>query len=79
MGSEGPSRQQRLRRAILVVAVVGLLVFAAGWVFYQYAPRQTPQGQPALVELPAGELGAFTAAFNAASTSVRVVLMLSPT
>jgi hypothetical protein len=79
MGNDQSSKRRRWLRAILVAAIVGFLLLGAGWILYQYVPRHTPAGQPELVELPAGDLDAFTAAFNGASSSVRVVLMLSPT
>ena len=79
MGSNLPSRRHRWLRAILVVAAAGLLVLVAAWLLYQYAPRRTPAGQPELMHLAAGNPDAFTAAFNDASPTVRVVLMLSPT
>ncbi len=54
---------------------VGLL--ALGWHFYGGA--RVPAGQPALVSLTSTNFDELRAAFNAASSEVRIVLLLSPT
>jgi hypothetical protein len=57
--------------------VVLLIVFGA--VYYFYGGHVTPQGQPPLVSFSAGDLTPLQTAFNASASSVRVVVMLSPT
>jgi hypothetical protein len=63
------------RRAILLV--LALLVGAAGWYFY--AGSSTPEGQPPLAHLSAGNLSEFRSAFNAAAAGPRLLILLSPT
>lgn len=61
------------------VAATIVLLVAGGFLYYRYAPRHAPRGQPALTYLSAGSLGDLRAAFNAASDQTRLVLLLSPT
>ena len=56
--------------AVLVVALAGLYYMRAG---------HAPAGQPALVEMNSRVLSGLQADFNRAPSSVRVVLLLSPT
>ena len=61
-----------------VAGTIALLV-AGGFLFYCYAARHVPPGQPPLTHLSAGTLGDLRAAFNAASDRPRLLLLLSPT
>jgi len=58
-----------------VLVLVGL--FALGRHFY--GGRAVPAGQPPLVSLTATNFDQLRAAFNSASSEVRIVLLLSPT
>jgi hypothetical protein len=64
------------RKRVLLVVVL-LLVF--GVAYYFYGGHVTPQGQPPLVSFSAGDLTPLKTPFNASASSVRVVVMLSPT
>ena len=64
------------QKRILLVVVL-LLVFGAG--YYFYGGHSTPKGQPPLVSFSSGDLTPLKTAFNASTSSVRVVVMLSPT
>ena len=61
-----------------IVLVVVLLV-AFGAVIYFYGGHSTPKGQPPLVSFSSGDLTPLKTAFNGSSSSIRVVVMLSPT
>jgi hypothetical protein len=60
---------------ILVIAVL----IAAGAVFYLYGGHSTPQGQQPLVSFSSGDLTSLKSNFNGSASSVRVLVMLSPT
>lgn len=64
------------RKRILLGAVL-LAVFGAG--YYFYGGHSTPKGQPPLVSISGSDLTPLKTAFNASSSSTRVVVMLSPT
>jgi hypothetical protein len=64
------------RKRILLVVVL-LLVF--GTVYYFYGGHSVPKGQAPLVSFSPGDLTPLKTAFNASASSIRVVLMLSPT
>ena len=57
------------------MALVVLLAVA----YYNYAPRETPAGQPPLVLLSPQNFSEFQKQFNDSAASVRVVTLLSPT
>ncbi len=63
------------RKRILLFAV--LLVFGA--MYYFYGGHSTPKGQPPLVSFSSGDLTPLKTAFNGSASSIRVVVMLSPT
>jgi hypothetical protein len=63
------------KRIILVVVLLVLL----GAVYYFYGGHSTPKGQPPLVSVSSGDLSPLKTAFNASASSIRVVVMLSPT
>ena len=60
-----------------VAALVLVAVGAIGWI--ALGPRSVPAGQPPLAKLDAAGLPAFREAFNGASGSIRLLVMLSPT
>jgi hypothetical protein len=64
------------RKRILLVVVL-LMVFGA--VYYFYGGNSTPSGQPPLASFSSGDLAPLKTAFNSSSSSIRVVVMLSPT
>ncbi len=64
------------RKRILLVVVL-LVVFGA--VYYFYGGHSTPKGQPPLVSFSPSDLTPLKTVFNASASSVRVVVMLSPT
>jgi hypothetical protein len=63
------------KRILLVVII--LLAFAGA--YYFYGGHSTPQGQQRLVRFSSGDLTSLRTAFNSSASSVRVLLMLSPT
>jgi hypothetical protein len=65
------------RRSILILGSLAVLLAAVLW--YLYAPRRTPAGQPPLATIRNGSLEALRADFNRDSGHVRIILLLSPT
>jgi len=63
------------KRMLLIVAL--LMVFGA--VYYLYGGHSTPKVQPPLASFSSGDLTPLKTAFNGSASSVRVVVMLSPT
>ncbi len=63
------------KRMVWIVVVV----LAFGAFYYLYGGGATPKGQPPLMSLNAGNMTALKDAFNGSASSVRVLLMLSPT
>jgi hypothetical protein len=63
------------RRRIVLVMV--LVAFEA--LYYFYGGHSTPKGQPPLVSFSSGDLMPLKTAFNDSASSIRVVVMLSPT
>jgi hypothetical protein len=66
-----------MTRKRIVLVVVVLVAFAA--LYYFYGGHSTPEGQPPLVSFSSGDLMPLKAAFNDSASSIRVVVMLSPT
>lgn len=64
------------RKGILLVLVF-LVLF--GVFYYFYGGHSTPIGQSALINLSPGDLAPLKTAFNVLPSSIRVILMLSPT
>jgi hypothetical protein len=64
------------RKGIVVgsITVIALLVF-----YYFYGGSTTPKGQQPLVGLNASNIASLKDAFNGSSSSVRLVVLLSPT
>lgn len=67
-----------MKKALIVFALIASL-FAGFAVWHAYRPRQTPRGQAPLESLNSRNLGNFQKAFNSSPSSVRMVLLLSPT
>lgn len=61
----------------IFLVVITLLAFAA--LYYFYGGHSTPQGQQRLASFSSGDLTPLKTAFNSSASSVRVLLMLSPT
>ena len=66
------------RRVAQLTAVV-VIVGTGGFLYYRYAPRRVPTGQPPLSYLSRSTLADLRATFNAASDRTRLLLLLSPT
>lgn len=67
-----------MKKALLILAIIAAVVGAlASWSALQ--PRRSPSGQPPLESLTVGNLSEFRKAFNHSPSSVRMVLLLSPT
>jgi hypothetical protein len=64
------------RKRVFILAVL-LLLLAAG--YYFYGGHIAPKGQPPLLSFASGDLTPLKNAFNSSASSVRVVVMLSPT
>jgi hypothetical protein len=64
------------RQRILLFAVL-LVAFAT--VYYFYGGHSTPKGQPPLVSFSSSDLTPLKTVFNGSSSSIRIVVMLSPT
>ena len=56
-----------------------VLLVAFGAVYYFYGGHSTPKGQLPLVSFSSGDLTPLRTAFNGSASSIRVVVMLSPT
>jgi len=63
------------KRILLVVVIVAVF----GLAYYLYGGHTTPQGQPPLASFSSGDLTPLKTAFNNSASSVRVLVMLSPT
>jgi hypothetical protein len=63
------------KRALWLIVAIAIL--AVG--FYLWGSSSTPPGQPPLVSLNEANVSHFQQTFNAARSSTRVVLLLSPT
>jgi hypothetical protein len=66
-----------MTRKRIVLVVVPLVAFGA--LYYFYGGYSTPKGQPPLVSFSSGDLMPLKTAFNDSASSIRVVVMLSPT
>jgi len=55
------------------------IVIALGVAYYFYGGGSTPRGQSPLVNLNANNMSTLKTAFNDSASSVRVMVMLSPT
>jgi hypothetical protein len=68
-----------VRRTLAIFAAIAVVTLVSGLVWWRFAPRRTPGGQPPLATLDAASLSAFRDAFNAAGGEIRIVALLSPT
>jgi hypothetical protein len=67
-----------MRKALIaLLLVISAAAGIAAW--YSLQPRHTPPGQPPLDSLNVQNLSDFKKAFNDSASSVRLVLLLSPT
>jgi len=64
------------RKRIFLVAIVLVALRIA---YYFYAGHSTPKGQPPMVSFSSDGPAPLKAAFNASASSIRVIVMLSPT
>ncbi len=64
------------RKRILPIVIVLALLGAA---YYFYGGSSTPKGQPRLVSFSSSDLAPVKEAFNDSASSVRVLVLLSPT
>jgi hypothetical protein len=62
----------------LTIVLAAALAIGAG-IFYLTRPGRPPAGQPPLVEITGPSLVALQAEFNRTSSSLRIILLLSPT
>ncbi len=61
------------------IFLVALFLIAFGITYYFYGRSSTPKGQPPLVRFSSDDLTPLKSAFNNSASSIRVVVMLSPT
>lgn len=64
-----------LKRILLIF--IAIMLLGAG--YYFYGGHTTPKGQPALLSFSSGDLTPLKTAFNNSASSIRVLVMLSPT
>jgi hypothetical protein len=67
-----------MKRPFIVLSSLAVLL-GAGALYYALGGGHTPAGQPQLVSLTADNFSTLETQFNAASDSVRVILLMSPT
>jgi hypothetical protein len=63
------------RNRILLILLIVVLAAA----YYFYGGHSTPKGQPPLVSFSSDDLTPLKTAFNNSASSIRVLVMLSPT
>jgi len=61
------------------IVLIPVILVAGGIVYYFYGGHSTPKGQPPLVRFSADDLTPLKTAFNSTTSSIRVLVMLSPT
>ena len=64
----------RKRIALVLALAAGFAIF-----YYLYGGSSVPKGQPSLMSLDTNNMSALKDAFNSSPSSIRVLLMLSPT
>ena len=65
-----------MTKKVLFLVLAGA---ALGILYMLYGGRSTPKGQPPLVRFSSGDLTPLKTAFNASSSSTRILVLLSPT
>ena len=65
-----------MTKKVLFLVLAGA---ALGILYMLYGGRSTPKGQPPLVHFSSGDLTPLKTAFNASSSSTRILVLLSPT
>ena len=66
-----------MRRSWAIVLAVALAI--GGGIFYLTRSGRPPAGQPPLVEVNGTSVAALQTEFNRTSSSLRIILLLSPT
>ena len=66
-----------MRRTRIILLAIALVI--GGGIFYLTSPGRSPAGQPPLAEITGPLLVALQAEFNRTSSSLRIILLLSPT
>jgi CBS-domain-containing membrane protein len=66
-----------MKRSWAIVLAVALAI--GGVIFYLTRPGRPPAGQPPLVEITGTSVAALQTEFNLTSSSLRIILLLSPT
>ena len=66
-----------MRKKFTIAGVISLLVLLAS--FYYLSPGRAPEGQAPLTSLDPGNFHQFRRQFNSAQSTVRILLLLSPT
>ncbi|HEY6308138.1 MAG TPA: hypothetical protein VI488_16940 [Candidatus Angelobacter sp.] len=61
------------------VVIIASILLAFGVFYYFYGGGSTPKGQSPLTSLKAANMSTLKEAFNNSASSVRVLVMLSPT
>jgi hypothetical protein len=69
----------RYDRWVAVAPIATVAIFAGFFAYIRLAPRQTPAGQPALVQLTPEGLHSLVDVFNAQRDRARLLVLLSPT
>ncbi|HEY2548515.1 MAG TPA: hypothetical protein VGI46_20745 [Candidatus Acidoferrum sp.] len=66
-----------MKRRSISLGLSAIAIFVG--LVYLYGGHQTPRGQAALVDLNAANLGELKNEFNSSESSVRILVLLSPT
>lgn len=66
-----------MKRKWIIWEVVAVVIFTVA--YYFYGGGTTPTGQPQLVRLNSSNMSELKDAFNNSASSVRLLVMLSPT
>jgi hypothetical protein len=61
------------------ISLIAIVLAALGIAAYVYAGHSTPKGQPPMVSFATDGPAPLKAAFNASVSSIRIIVMLSPT
>jgi len=75
--SEQVLRAMKMKKEGVVFAALAALLLSAAW--YLWGPSKTPPAQKPLLILSTENFSQFESAFDQASDSARLVLLLSPT